>query len=100
MAHVIHLVEFSSHHMHRAKLNQTKIDPHSISRALWPTATEKRRGALPQQLAHYLLGLRGEDMPEPGRDRQMFSFSVYTDGSHSWPAITLMTQDTFTTSPA
>lgn len=92
---VIHLVALSSHHLHRAKLNQTKTDPHSISRALWPTATEKRRGALPQMLTDYLYAIRGEELSEPCQERQMFSFTIYNDGSHSWPAITLMTQDNF-----
>lgn len=92
---VIHLVALSSHHLHRAKLNQTKIDPHSISRALWPTATEKSRQALPQLLTDYLYDIRGKELPEPSQDRQMFSFTIYADGSHSWPAITLMTQDNF-----
>lgn len=97
---VIHLIELGSHHFHRARLESAQVDEKSISQSLWPTAPDQSREALPQKLAHYLVGLRGEDMPEPRRDRQMFSFSVYADGSHSWPAITLMTQDSFTPTPA
>lgn len=97
---VIHLVEICSHHLHRARLESKTVDEQTISRALWPTASAKIRAALPQMLAGYLYQLRDTELPNPGNDRQMFSFTVYADGSHSWPAITLMTQDSFAATPA
>lgn len=90
---VIHLVGLNSHHLYRARLEQIYLSEAQISRALWPTASEKLREALPQNLAYYLHRIRSEDLPAPGNDRQMFSFTIYADGSFSWPAITLITRD-------
>lgn len=90
---VIHLIDLDAYHYHRALMRPQAVSANTISAALWPTAGDKVRHALPMQLVHYLLQIRGAEMPAPGPDRQMFSFSVYQDGSHSWPAITLMTRE-------
>jgi len=95
---VIHLIGLSWLHYHCARFSPSTVDTGSLTRALWPTASTKARDALPQQLAHYLTAIRGAELPIPSQDRQMFSLTVYPDGSLSWPAITLMTREMTTSS--
>lgn len=89
---VIHLIPLHSHHYYTAQSESGSVDERAISNALWPTASEAVRKQLPEMLIRYLTQLRGHEFPVPSGERKMISLTVYVDGSHSWPAITTLTE--------
>lgn len=90
---VIHLVPLHSHDYYAARAELKPVDCRALTNALWPTASESMRAQLPQMLIRYLTQLRGEEFPVPSGERKMISFTVYFDGSISWPAITTLTEE-------
>jgi len=90
---VIHLVPLHSHQYYTARAEPKPVDCRTLTNTLWPTASESMREQLPQMLIRYLTELRGDEFPIPSGERKMISFTVYFDGSISWPAITTLTEE-------
>jgi len=90
---VVHLIPLHSYQCVGARAKTPAVNPLMISNALWPTAPEHLRRQLPEMLINYLTQVRSDAFPQPSVERKMISFSIYTDGSHSWPAITTLTEE-------